>query len=359
MDYRSKVVASYAANGRVSLPNRGNGMRLVDADVRLMSALVRYGALSFNQAIHWFWGGDRFRASKRVSRLMQAGLVMKSPYEWAGHVLWCTREGIAVVGELSSQVESTIGVARTVAPPPTERLLHRLAVADVGLQWEAQGDYRVVTEREIRAVELSPKVDPYAVAGRLGIRRQPFVDPVSDRARWFAVPELKTGGGLHFPDLVLVTGEGDTFAVEVEITTKAPSRMVDILRAYQYRGVFAGVTYLATGDVRVNLEGYRLVDGSWSDGVLQKAGVVPSGDPSGVPDALVVVGDLEVVDESVAWKLDVRQVPDSKFVSKEEWRRLRRLWRTHSSSQLPDGSTIPFLTWWMQLYPSLVSAGAL
>jgi hypothetical protein len=62
--------------------------------------------------------------------------------------------------------------------------------------------------------------------------------------------------GLHRPDLVLVPPADDQLpvAVEVELTLKAPRRLVEICRAWSFSRDIAGVVYLAPASVRRALD---------------------------------------------------------------------------------------------------------
>ena len=92
-------------------------------------------------------------------------------------------------------------------------------------------DHRVSGERELRRDEREHG-HPLASAQLAGVRA--------------------TGKGLHRPDLVLwpTAREGGLpVAVEVELTIKAPRRLVDICRAWARCRVIAGVLYLAPEEV--------------------------------------------------------------------------------------------------------------
>jgi hypothetical protein len=92
-------------------------------------------------------------------------------------------------------------------------------------------DHRVSGERELRRDEREHS-RPLASAQLGGVRA--------------------TGNGLHRPDLVLwpTAREGGLpVAVEVELTIKAPRRLVDICRAWARCRVIAGVLYLAPEEV--------------------------------------------------------------------------------------------------------------
>ncbi len=93
-------------------------------------------------------------------------------------------------------------------------------------------DHTVIGERELRLVE-----------------REHGAPIASARLRWGAEWEAD----LHRPDLVLLpsAGSGDTspVAVEVELTVKAPRRLLAICRAWARCRTVAGVLYLVELDV--------------------------------------------------------------------------------------------------------------
>ena len=326
------------------VPTIGDGFRLTVDDRRLLVSLARYGVLSWSQICRWFYVGAERRTSVRLGRLLEAGLVVKSSYEWAGSVWWLSREGTQLAADLSEAVPLT----KPLKGPPTERLLHRLAVADVGLRYESAG-VSVLTEREVRACEQGTRTSAGEVAARLGVKGRPWID-VGGRERWFVVAEPGAEGSIHLPDLVLVAA-GQRRAVEVELTPKEKIRAVKILRGYAWQAdVFNSVQYLVTPSVKLAMEGYRQED-RWVHGTLWAAGLMDGPKP-GKGNMRLVVEALEPTDESVGWRLDMRHVPEGMWVTKAEWKRLRAIWREHPTAVSPAGQ-VPFLTWWRQVYPEV------
>jgi hypothetical protein len=118
--------------------------------------------------------------------------------------------------------------------------LHLIVCSGVAAALErCYPDHRVLGERELRRDERERGLP--LTSAQLGVR--------SD-----GTPQL------HAPDLVLGAGSDvePPVAVEVELTTKAPRRLVDICRAWaRCRGV-AGVLYLAPDEVARALE--RAID---------------------------------------------------------------------------------------------------
>ncbi|AVZ77991.1 hypothetical protein SLUN_38855 (plasmid) [Streptomyces lunaelactis] len=257
---------------------RGDGWVRTEADERLLAAATRYGTLTLRQAATAFWNGREETARARVRLMTEAGLLNRSAeVRWAGTVVWATERGARVAG---------VGLG---APhPPGERLLHRLALADVGLALEAKGRI-VLTEREVRTAEASGRAaELLADLGVPGVHEGP------------REPLLAVSAGVravHWPDLVLVfPGEG-VGAVEVELTAKTPSALRRILRAYgQAR---RRVLYLGTDPVVRQLQGRPGPDGLWIDGVGQDVGLLPHGGPDPGTEGLLRVRQFAAGDPAV------------------------------------------------------------
>jgi len=111
---------------------------------------------------------------------------------------------------------------------------HTLAIARAAAALQrCYPDHEVIGERELR-------------------RRERFL------ARPLASTPLASRGesGLHRPDLVLVPPASEQLpvAVEVELTLKAPRRLVEICRAWSFSRDIAGVLYVAPAGVRRALD---------------------------------------------------------------------------------------------------------
>ncbi|MES9504436.1 hypothetical protein ABWI13_30765 [Streptomyces koyangensis] len=239
---------------------RGDGWQRTEEDEHLLRLATRYSTLTLHQAAYACWGG-RIETARRRARLMtEAGLLLRSAdVRWARTVLWPTERGAQVAG---------VGLG---APhPPGERLLHRLALADVGLRQEAAG-HTVLTEREVRTAEAVPGRAAELLAD-LG------VPGVHDGARGEPVLAVRAGvRSVHWPDLVLVLPGDGIGAVEVELTRKTPSALRQVLRAYGHAR--RRVVYLGTEPVVRQLQGRPGPDGRWADGVGQDVGLLPPGGP--------------------------------------------------------------------------------
>lgn len=351
---RAGLAEVFARGGRARLPGKGDGLQLTVQDRRLLTSLARYGVLSWRQAQRWIYDGKANKTSTHVGRLAEAGFLTRSQHEgWPGVVMWLARPGQVVANEIAP-----IPLERLSTPPPTERLLHRLAVNDIGFRFEA-GGATVLTEREIRACEQGSKLDAGGVAARLGVTPKRVADG-RNRRRFFAVP-MPGEDAVHFPDLVVIR-DGQMRAVEVELTVKDTSRAVHILRGYTYSGLFTQVQYHTVGDVRVMLEGWRDGHDDWQPGWLHQVKVLQPGPPTNTADPYIRVFDLAPTDDAVAWRIDMRQVPEHMWVTKREWARLRAIWSEHPSATLPASrgerpARVPFLTWWRRQYPLLRQEG--
>ncbi|MYR41274.1 hypothetical protein [Streptomyces sp. SID5910] len=261
---------------------RGDGWQRTEADEQLLRLVTRYSTLTLHQAAAACWGG-RIEAARLRTRLMtEAGLLHRSAdVRWAGTVVWTTERGAQIAG-----------TGLSAPNRPGERLLHRLALADVGLRLEA-GGRMVLTEREVRAAEA---VDGRA-AELLADRGVPHVPIGARRGDLLAVPA--GARAVHWPDLVVwLPGDGRLVAVEVELTPKPTAALRTILRAYRQAG--RRVVYLGTEPVVRQLQGRTGPDG-WLDGVAQDVGLLPRGGAAPAPDGgLLQVQPLRIADPSVA-----------------------------------------------------------
>ncbi len=142
-----------------------------------------------------------------------------------------TRSGLRASG-LSGFEPCRISVAN--AP-------HAIACADVAVALErAYPDHRVMGERELRRDERAAGTE--LASARLGSSRGDA--PI-----------------LHRPDLVLWperSPQALPVAIEVELTVKAPRRLIEICRAWARSRCVAGTLYLTAPDVRLPLD--RAID---------------------------------------------------------------------------------------------------
>lgn len=331
-------------------PGRDDGVMLSDADRAVLFALPRYGVLSWQQVCRHFYGGDEARTAQRLMRLRDLGLVEQSAHEgWPGMVLWASSTAVALVNR-----EARVPLAAGAAPSMSANLLHRLAVNDVALKYEANGA-TVLTEREVRAVEQGDR-SAADLAAQIGSPGRPVLDG-KGRARYFATPLEVAESSVYLPDLVVVTAS-KLIAVEIELTVKERSRGFKIMRGYHRETPFTDVYYMCTPEVQMALTGFWTGGGQvWRDGWLQELAMLPRNTPYAhlTPaqrrQSRVQVWPLAVDDEAILWKLDMREVSPMQWLSKRDWRALRAVWDAHSSAALADGSRMPFVAWWRQMWP--------
>ncbi|MGW7412772.1 hypothetical protein [Streptomyces sp. NPDC054863] len=267
---------------------RGDGWVRTAADEQLLALATRYGSLTLRQAAAACWGGQVETARTRVRLMVEAGLLFRSAEtRWAGTVVWTTERGARLSG-------TGLGAPH----PPSERLLHRLALADVGVRQEAgTGQPVVLTEREVRTADAVPG----RAAQLLADVGAPQLAPVgADRGETLAVPLGVRS--VHWPDLVVIRPDtGLLFAVEVELTPKTPAALRQILRGYlQAR---RKVIYLGTEAVIRQLVGHQTPDG-WKDGIAQQVRLLPPGPPTGEGNPLLHVNELRLRDPGVRAQLE-------------------------------------------------------
>lgn len=317
-----------------------------------MAGLLRYGSATWRQCASRFYGDlSEVTQKRRLMYLREVKWVRAERGEsWFGNVLWATPAGARIMGEQM----------RVALPPggyPGGAALHRLAVTDLGFRMESHGEL-TVSEREVRALEGSPGLAAQFLA-RHDIHPGEGAVDGKGHERLLATVVGKDATQ-HFPDLVHMRpgkgGRGLT-AVEVEITPKTPHRARQILLSYRDTQLFDRVMYYATAQVSAQLQGYPDRDGNWRDGLLQQIGMYPSGeDPTEFVKAhrpMIVVMPVTARDPGVAYRLDMRQVPEHAWVAKREWEDLRAQWTAWCQGQ---GVTVPFLKWWMDVHRPLVAA---
>jgi hypothetical protein len=190
--------------------------------LELLSWIVRLGAVSAD-AVAQHENRTLASARARLAAAERAGLICARRVLAEEPPLYAaTRAGIRASG-LRGLEPARVSVAN--AP-------HALACARVAAALErAYPDHRVMGERELRHEEL--QCGNELASARLG--RGPAGAPL-----------------LHRPDLVLWPEDRDArlpVAVEVELTVKAPQRLLEICRAWSRCRCVAGTLYLAAPDV--------------------------------------------------------------------------------------------------------------
>ena len=170
-------------------------------DRQLVEWIGRLGAVEVRQVGERF-GVGRSVAYGLVARLIEAGLLERlALLQGEPALIRATADGL-----------SFAGLGLRVAQVRLGELRHWTAVADVVLWAErAYGPENVITERELRfAEQLEGKPIASSVIGELPDARHI----------------------LHRPDLVVANGERP-IAIEVELTPKAPARLMAIVKAWR------------------------------------------------------------------------------------------------------------------------------
>lgn len=310
--------------------------------------MCEFGVVSKSQAARFFYNDVASRAEYRFKVLREAGLIRTSTdSRWAGTVGWTTGKGARRFGE----VVGAPGSGQVVVPAggwPGDRLVHRLAAGEIGMEYQAAGR-TVISERLIRRLETLPAgADEAFVKSLGGVRDAQPATVVGQRARWLSVP-VGQEGSAHWADLIVVAG-GRMLPVEVELTPKPTRDWKRILRAYRDAPeVFGQVVYLCTPRVRRRLVGYPdMVTGDWVDGIAQEVSLLPRGEgrpPVMGPGARLIVQDFDVEDERLMYVLDMREYADAPMTF-AEWQRLRVAWVGDDENGKAAG--VEWWTWWGQ-----------
>ncbi len=194
------------------------GYRLTERDEEVLSFLAEH-RLALPPHVAVLLGTSAAAATARLHKLADAGLVKRQP-AFPGEPRWyqITGNGLAVI-------------ASSLATPRVDLRTYR---HDVGVAWlwlAARGGtfgplQEIVGERRLRSRDGSraPGAEPLAV--RLG------GSGPHGRER------------LHYPDLVLLTADGQRVALELELTPKSRTRLETILAGYGADPRFTGVGYL-------------------------------------------------------------------------------------------------------------------
>ncbi len=170
---------------------------------------------------------------------------------------------------------------------------HAIACAGATAALElAYPDHRVMGERELRREErecgealasawLGERLDANSPSAPPGGAQSPVAHRSGTRM------------GLHRPDLVLwpLAHERLPVAVEVELTVKAPQRLLEICRAWARCRCVAGTLYLASADVQRPLA--RAIERACADErvvVVELDALVGHDRPAGEPLASTVPG---------------------------------------------------------------------
>lgn len=159
----------------------------------------------------------------RLYRLRAAGLVMNRRFFYEGSSAWTvTAKGLREGGLQLPPASIDI---RTYE--------HDLRLAILCAELEGQyPDYRVLTEREIKAIDTGV-LDPIYGPGSLG-----------------SSGIVKK---LHYPDLAVDPKTGERpLAIELELTPKSPARLRSIMDLYKRAHRLSGVRYYVDDDLTEN-----------------------------------------------------------------------------------------------------------
>jgi hypothetical protein len=164
-------------------------------------------------------------AGKRVRGLVEAGLLTSQRHlhdHPAAHQI--TRLGLRAVGS---------------GLPATAKVNLSLYHHDLGLGW------LMVLAHRARFGRVSQVIGEREMRSRDG-RIDPDDDPVGTRRLGILLPGEGPRGGprVHYPDLLLVTPGGRRVAIELELSTKSPTRRERILKAYLLAPRVDAVLYL-------------------------------------------------------------------------------------------------------------------
>jgi hypothetical protein len=170
-------------------------------DLEVLDFICRFGVVN-RTAVRWWADTGRSVTLDRERRLRQAGLIeVHPPIGRSGPLLAVTGRGL----RLADRTE--LGSARVSVWSAT----HSVVCGQVGALLEQAGE-QVLSEREMLAEERE-----------FG-------------ARCYSVRRSHPEQGWHRPDLYRFTledGEPQEHVIEVELTAKAPERLVKILEAWQ------------------------------------------------------------------------------------------------------------------------------
>lgn len=201
----------------------GKGNTCSAEQLAILSWTVRLGAVTA-EALARRDACSLASARGRLAALVRAGLVSRRQLLAGGPALYTvTRAGLRASGVRGLEASCV-----SVAGAP-----HAIATAAVAAALErAYPDHGVMGERELRLHEREAGSHLASACLRDGPDGKPL---------------------LHRPDLVLWprdTRERLPVAVEVELTVKAPARLLEICRAWARCRCVAGTIYLAAEDVR-------------------------------------------------------------------------------------------------------------
>jgi len=189
-------------------------------------------------------------------------------------VRWAARLGAVTAAALAVRDDSTVTAARmrlTAAERHGLLVRDRPLTAQPALYRATRSGIRLADVRGLAPAQISPAIARHAIAcayaaaalersypdHRVGGERELRRD---ERESGKALASARLGQGcdgplLHRPDIVLwPPGGGRPIAVEVELTVKAPRRLLAICRAWARCSCVEEVLYLVSAEVRAPLD---------------------------------------------------------------------------------------------------------
>lgn len=172
----------------------GGHLQLTVGDVNLLMVVLRYQAVTLAQLqVALPRSEDVLR--RRVKLLERAGLLKARPWTGGRRVFMATTLTHRWAGTGSRELQGG-----------SNRMDHRLAIADHGIRWEREqdgDDLVVITEYEAAA---HPHMPLHAVTPRHGNRPR-----------------------THLPDVIVRASSGRVWACEIELTLKSSRRLDEIM----------------------------------------------------------------------------------------------------------------------------------
>ena len=227
------------------------GVQITPEDLRLLDLLIRYHGVTAQVLLNTVYRGKhRSGVYKRLARLVRVGLLedlstgpsnLGRPRDVQALYVPTKRAYLLLHSDFHQNSISLVSVR------------HTLAVAEVGLAFEAQG-FAVVTDREIKREIRLWRDEGGASTPRsacwIGSDEGPRGTNPFDPSHWSASRSITT----HAPDLIVTDARGVRHAIEVELSSKNKTALLAVLQAYGRTNRFGEVVYyVADGYEEVRL----------------------------------------------------------------------------------------------------------
>ena len=213
------------------------GVQITPEDLRLLDLLIRYHGVTAQVLLNTVYRGKhRSGVYRRLARLVRVGLLEDLSTGPSNLGRPRDVQALYVPTKLAYQLLNSNFHQNAIS---LVSVRHTLAVAEVGLAFEAQG-FQVVTDREIkREIRLwrdaggsSTPRDACWIGSDEG-RRDSTPPP------WVTTPAIMT----HAPDLIVTDAGGVRHAIEVELSSKNKTALLAVLQAYARTTRFGQVIY--------------------------------------------------------------------------------------------------------------------